>query len=86
MFDEVTFNNIFSLLSHCCITGLLFGFGVHCVEYLNVLKSLIQIIPPVGVIAGAVFAVGFFGLLICLAVFIYFKRPDIIRLVMPQLP
>ncbi|XP_056286341.1 receptor-type tyrosine-protein phosphatase H-like isoform X2 [Pseudoliparis swirei] len=34
---------------------------------------------PRGVIAGAVFAVGFFGLLICLAVFIYFKRPDIIR-------
>ncbi|TNN80604.1 Receptor-type tyrosine-protein phosphatase eta [Liparis tanakae] len=33
---------------------------------------------PRGVIAGAVFAVGIFCLLICLAVFIYFKRPGII--------
>ncbi|KAM6898595.1 receptor-type tyrosine-protein phosphatase H-like [Lycodopsis pacificus] len=33
---------------------------------------------PRGVIAGAVFAVIIFCLLICLAFFIYFKRPDII--------
>ncbi|XP_034414022.1 receptor-type tyrosine-protein phosphatase H-like isoform X7 [Cyclopterus lumpus] len=33
---------------------------------------------PRGVIAGAVFAVGIFGLLVCLAVFFFIKRPDII--------
>ncbi|XP_044034999.1 receptor-type tyrosine-protein phosphatase H-like isoform X2 [Siniperca chuatsi] len=34
---------------------------------------------PRGVIAGSVFAVLLFGVLVCLAVFILFKRPDIIR-------
>lgn len=54
------------------------------VEYL-IIKHLIQILLPVGVIAGAVCAVVLFVLLVCLAVFIFLKRPDIIRLVLPHL-
>lgn len=44
----------------------------------------IWFLPSAGVIAGAVFAVLIFCLLVFLAVFIFFKRPDIIRLVVPS--
>lgn len=36
-----------------------------------------------GVIAGSVIAVLIVGVLLCIAVFVYYKRPDIIRLVLP---
>ena len=59
-----------------------------CVEYLitvlYVTKHLIQILLPVGVIAGSVIAVLLFGVLVFLVVFILLKRPDIIRLVQTQ--
>lgn len=58
----------------------------YSVQYLlDVTHHLIQILIPVGVIAGSVFAVLLFVALVCLLVIFLLKRPDIIRLVLPHL-
>lgn len=52
-----------------------------CDKDLNYSNSmhLFMLFLPLGVIAGSVFAVLLFGLLIALVVFIFLKRPHIIK-------